>query len=65
MKIIFIILFAYWIFSTIFVGLSFLSEKDSPEIGVIVGFISVLFGWLILPIAILFYIFELLIKKFL
>lgn len=62
---IFIILFIYWIFSTIFVGLSLISEKDSPEIGVIVGFISILFGWLILPVAILFDIYERLKKKFL
>lgn len=59
------ILFIYWIFSTIFVGLSLVSEKDSPEIGVIVRFISILFGWLILSVAILFDICERLKKKFL
>jgi hypothetical protein len=45
------------------VGLCFISEKDSPEIGVIVGFISVLLGWLILPVACVFEIFEILKKK--
>lgn len=40
---IFIICFIYWIISAI-VGLSFVSEKDSPEVGVMVGFISVFFG---------------------
>ena len=60
---IYLIIF-YWIFSTLFVGLSFLSEKDSPEVGVIVAFISMLFGWLILPIIVVFYICEILKKKF-
>jgi hypothetical protein len=45
------------------VGLCFISEKDSPEVGVIVGFISVLLGWLILPVACVFEIFEILKKK--
>jgi hypothetical protein len=60
-----IILFVYWIFSTIFVNQSLKLGSDCFKTRVIIGNISILFGWLILPVAILFSIFELLKKIFL
>ena len=62
---IFIILFIYWIFSTLCLGLSILSQEDFElEYGIIVGCISVFFGWLILPAACIYYLYEILKKKF-
>jgi nucleoside permease NupC len=65
---IFIILFAYWIFSTLCLGLSILlsSQEDNFdfECVIIVGCISVFLGWLILPAACINYIYEKLKKKF-
>lgn len=68
---IFFILFAYWIFSTLCLGLSILfsilsSQEDNLDFDsvIILGCISVFFGWLILPAACIYHIYELLKKKF-
>lgn len=60
---IFLILFIYWGFSTLF-GLSVVSEKDSFEYGIVVGCISVFLGWLILPAVCLYHLYKSLKKKF-
>jgi hypothetical protein len=61
---IFIILLVYWIFSTLCLGLSILSEEDNFEYGIVVGCISVFFGWLILPAACIYHVYKILKKKF-
>lgn len=59
------LIIAYWIFSTIFVGLCGVSEKDSFKYGIVVGCISVFWGWLILPIACVYYVYKILKNRFL
>ena len=60
-----ILIFIYWIFSTIFVGLCGISKKDSLEYRIIVAYFSVFFGWLILPLACVYYVYKILKNKFL
>lgn len=55
-----VLIIAYWIFSTIFVGLCGVSKKDSFEYRIIVGYFSVFFGWLILPLACVYYVYKIL-----
>lgn len=68
---IFLILFGYWIFSTLCLGLSILlsmllSQEDNLdfECVIILVSISVFLGWLLLPAAGINYIYEKLKKKF-
>jgi ABC-type transport system involved in cytochrome c biogenesis permease subunit len=65
---IFFILFAYWIFSTLCLGLSILLSSQGDnfdfEYVIIVACISVFLAWLILPAACIYHIYELLKKKF-
>jgi hypothetical protein len=63
---IFFILFAYWIFSTLCLGLIILLQGDSFdfEYVITVACISVFLAWLILPAACIYHIYELLKKKF-
>ena len=67
---IFLILFAYWILSTLCFGLSILlsilsSQEDNFDFECVISLvcISVFFAWLILPAAGIYYIYELLKKK--
>lgn len=68
---IFFILFAYWIFSTLCLGLSILlsilsSQEDNFDFECVISLvcITVFLGWLILPAACINYIYEKLKKKF-
>lgn len=61
---IFIKLFIYWIFSTIFIRQSLILSGDNLKTRVIIGNISIFFGWLILPAACIYCIYKILKKKF-